>query len=140
MVERQAHGGEAAGPGFLPVPEFLPLARAAALAHDRLFPDQAVKESKALDIIALALSVLVPLYQRDAQSGCLRALTDGEVATGRFTRGATTLEFPNRPPLRSLVVSREQLYAAIKTLREDALIAGRMSLTSRQGQAKRRTA
>ena len=41
--------------------EFIPLARAAALVHDRLFPDQAVKESKTLDVIALALSALIPL-------------------------------------------------------------------------------
>ena len=122
MVERQ--------PDCLP--EFLPLARAAALTHDQLFPDQPVKESKALDIIALALSALIPLYHRDAESGTLRSLTENEMSCGRFTRGATTLEFTNRAPLRFLVVSRVQLYEAINKLREDTLIAGRLSLTSRQ--------
>src|SRR3954465_2737255 len=97
--------------------DFIPLARAAAIAHDELFPDQQVKESKALDVIALALSVLIPLYQRDPENGSVRALSELEVATGRFTRGATTLEFATQPPLRSLVVSREQLYAAIESLR-----------------------
>jgi hypothetical protein len=111
--------------------DFIPLARAAALTHDELFPDQQPKESKALDIIALALSVLIPLYQRDERSGVLRALAENELATGRFTRGATTLEFPNQPPLRSLVVSRDQVLAAIEALREDTLIAGRVSLTRR---------
>ena len=99
MGERQGLSGGNAVQNFLP-PDFLPLARAAALAHDQLFPEQEVKESKALDIIALALSVLIPLYQRDADSDGVRALSELELATGRFTRGATTLEFPNRPPLR----------------------------------------
>ena len=116
MVERQ--------------PEFLPLARAAALVHDQLFPEQ-VKESKALDIIGLALSALITLYHRDAESGMLRTLSENEMAAGRFARGATTLEFTNRAPLRFLVVSRVQLYEAIERLREDTLIAGRLSLTSR---------
>lgn len=111
--------------------DYIPLGRAAALAHDHLFPEDP-KESKALDVLALALSALIPLYQRDAETDNLRALTDGELATGRFTRGATTLEFANRPPLRSLVVSREQLFHAIDGLREDTLITGRVSLTRRQ--------
>src|SRR3954468_3518934 len=113
-------------------PEYLPLARAAALAYDRLFPDQPVKESKALDIIALALSALLPLYQREGAGETLRPLTENEIRTGRFTRGATTLEFPDRAPLRFLVVARAQLYEAIEKMREDALILGRVSLTSRQ--------
>jgi len=129
MAERHASADSA-------TPDFLPLARAAALAHGRLFPDQPVREAKALDIIALALSALVPLFQRDMESGALRALSESEMTTGRFTRGATTLEFANRPPLRSLVVSRVQLYEAIETLREDATIAGRVSLASRHALAR----
>ncbi|HUQ73973.1 MAG TPA: hypothetical protein VM183_04540 [Burkholderiales bacterium] len=113
--------------------DFLPLARAASLAHDRLFPEQPVKECKALDVIALALSALIPLYQRDTKSADLRKLTEAETAGGRFTRGATTLEFPDRPPLRYLVVARADLHRAIDTMAEDALIAGRVSLTLRQG-------
>ena len=124
MVERQELADSA-------TPEFLPLARAAALAHDQLFPDQAVKQSKGLDVIALALSALIPLFQRDVESGALRALSESELSTGRFTHGATTLEFPSRPPLRSLVVSRRRLYQAIESLREDALLTGRLSLISR---------
>jgi hypothetical protein len=115
--------------------DYIPLARAAAISHDELFPEQEVKESKALDVIALALSVLIPLYQRD-DGGALHPLGENELATGRFTRGATTLEFPNRPALRSLVVSREQLHGAINALREDAVIIGRMSLTRRHQPAR----
>src|SRR5206468_3213264 len=44
--------------------DFIPLARAAALAHERLFPEQPSKDYKTLDVIALALSALMPLYQR----------------------------------------------------------------------------
>jgi hypothetical protein len=112
--------------------DFIPLARAASLAHERLFPEQPSKDFKTLDVIALALSALVPLYQRDMESGALRALGEAEIAAGRFTRGATTLEFPDRPPLRYLVVSREQLPAAIETLMNDSLLAARVSLTLRQ--------
>lgn len=112
--------------------EFIPLARAAALAHDRLFPEQPAKESKTLDVIALALSALIPLYQRDMESGALRAVSEADVAGGRFTRGATTLEFANRPPLRFLVVSRAELPGAIEKLMSDSLGAGRVSLTLRQ--------
>jgi hypothetical protein len=112
--------------------DFIPLARAAALVHERLFPEQPSKDYKTLDVIALALSVLIPLYQRDMESGALRALEETEITAGRFTRGATTLEFPNRPPLRFLVVSRESLAGAIQKLQDDSLVAARVSLTLRQ--------
>lgn len=100
-------------------PEFIPLARAAAMAHERLFPDRPTKDSKLLDLLALALSDLVPLYQRDMESGALRALEEAEIASGRFTRGATTLEYRNRPPLRFLVVSLSELDAALPKLAQE---------------------
>jgi len=52
--------------------DYLPLARAAGLAHERLYPEQTHKETKTLDVLALALSALLPLYQRDMQSGAVR--------------------------------------------------------------------
>jgi hypothetical protein len=115
------------------VAEYIPLARAAALVHDRLFPEQTVKEMKTLDLLALALSSVMALYQRDMQTGEIRPLTKSEVAAGRFTRGAMRLEFGDRPSLRNLVVRRDELGGAIKTLADDTLIAGRVSLTLRQG-------
>jgi len=100
--------------------EFLPLARAAALVHDRLFPHEGVKDAKTLDVLALALSALIPLHVRDAENGgALRALNEEEIATGRFTRGAMRLEFAGRPPLRFLLVSRRELYPAIDTIAKD---------------------
>ena len=112
--------------------QFIPLARAAALAHDRLFPEHPSKDTKTLDVIALALSALMPLYQRDMESGALHAVSEEDIAAGRFTHGAARLEFPNREPMRFLVVSREQLAAAIERVAHDWLVAGRVSLTVRQ--------
>ena len=112
--------------------DFIPLARAAAIVHERLFPEHPGKDAKTLDVIALALSTLMPLYQRDMESGALHALAEAELAAGRFTRGATTLEFPDRPPLRYLVVKRAELDRAARALMSDALTAARVSLTLRQ--------
>jgi hypothetical protein len=99
--------------------EFIPLARAAALLHERLFPGCGVKDAKALDVLALALSALVPLYQGDVEDGAPRALEAATIARGRFTRGAARLEFPDRPPLRFLLVSRRELYPAIEAIASD---------------------
>jgi hypothetical protein len=99
--------------------EFIPLARAAALVHDRLLPGHGVKDAKTLDVIALGLSALIPLYQGDVEKGRLQALEPGEIARGRFTRGATRLEFPDRAPLRFLMVSRRELYPAIEAIAKD---------------------
>ncbi len=107
-------------------PDFLPLARAAALAHERLFPGRPSKDAKTLDLLALALSELMPLYQLGAENGSLRALEKAEIAAGRFTRGATTLEYAHRPPLRSLVILRSGLDAALDQLEE--ALAGEGSL------------
>src|SRR5437016_4902583 len=112
--------------------DFIPLARAAAMVHERLFPEHPTKEAKTLDVIALALSTLLPLYRRDMESGALHAIPEADVAAGRFTRGATTLEIPHRQPLRFLVVSREALDRAARTLVRDSLAAARVSLTLRQ--------
>ena len=67
---------------------YIPLARAAALAYERLFPEQGAKDSKTLDMIALALSSVVTLYQRDTASDALRRLEETEISDGRFTRAA----------------------------------------------------
>jgi len=103
--------------------DYLPLARAAALAHEHLYPEQPQKESKTLDVLALALSALVPLYQRDMESGAVRRLSEDELASGRFTRGATTVEFAHRPPLRFLLVERAALHGAIQRLMSDAVVS-----------------
>ena len=103
--------------------DHIPLARAAALAYERLFPEHGAKDSKTLDMIALALSSVMALYQRDTDTDALRRLDEAEISAGRFTRGATTVEFANKPPLRYLVVLREELPAAIEKLTSDSLSA-----------------
>ena len=113
--------------------EYVPLARAAVLVHERLFPEEKLKETKTLDLLALAISSATTLYQRDEATGEIRPLPAEEVADGVFTRGATRLEFPDRPALRFLVVRRDALEGAIKALVDDPLVAGRVSLTLRQG-------
>lgn len=94
--------------------DLVPLARAAALAHNRVFPGESVRDMKMLDLLALALSTVLPIYQRENEKDAPRRLDPAEVAAGRFTRGATRLELPNRPPLRFLMVARRDLPAALE--------------------------
>jgi hypothetical protein len=108
--------------------EYLPLARAAALVHARLFPQESAKDVKTLDLLGLAISALIPLYQRDMKSGAVRALEGADIARGRFSRGASRLEIAGRAPLRFLLVSCRELYPAIERITKDArlhaLVAG----------------
>lgn len=108
---------------------FVPLGRAAILAHERVFPGEA-KDAKRLDVLALALSALIPLYRRGERTDEVEALAAAQVASGRFTRGATRLEFPDRPPLGSLMVSRADLGAALEKLARDAQVAARLGAIS----------
>ena len=96
--------------------DLIPLARAAALAHNRMYPGESVRDMKTLDLLALALSTLLPLYQRENEKDVPRRLDAEEVATGRFTRGATRLERANRPALRFLMVARGDLPAALQAM------------------------
>jgi len=96
--------------------DLIPLARAAALAHNRVYPGESVRDMKTLDLLALALSTLLPLYQRENEKVAPRLVEPAEVAVGRFTRGATRLELPNRPPLRFLMVARGDLPAALEAM------------------------
>lgn len=99
--------------------DFIPLARAAALLHDRVFPGFAVKEAQTLDMLAMALAGVVPMYLRDPDSGAMRTLDKGVISRGRFTRGATRLDFGDGHPLRFLLVSRKELMPAIEALATD---------------------
>ena len=111
--------------------DFIPLARAAALAHNRVFPGETVRDMKMLDLLALALSTVVPLYQRESEKEAPRAVDKATIAAGRFTRGATRLELVGRPPLRFLVVARRDLSAALEALAKDAAFIDRISTVSR---------
>jgi hypothetical protein len=99
--------------------EFIPLARAAAVVYARLFPGDRVKDAKTLDLLALAISARVALYRQQAEKAPPEVVDEAEVARGRFTRGATRLEFPDRAPLRFLLVSRGEVYPAIDAMLKD---------------------
>jgi hypothetical protein len=141
-MDQTAHPGRAGRNVELPdacaMGEYLPLARAAILAHERLFPGHAVKETKSLDVLALALSALLPLYQRDGKTDELERVSEAQLAAGRFTRGATRLEFRDRPPIGGLVVAREDLGGALDTLVRDSLVAARLEAICSRTWAPRR--
>ena len=112
--------------------DFIPLARAAALAYVRVFPGGSVRDMKTLDVLAMVLSTLMPLYQRESEKEAPRLVEKAAIAAGRFTRGATRLELAGRPPLRFLVVARRDLSAALEALVKDAAAICRISALSRQ--------
>ena len=97
---------------------YIPLSKAVALAHRRLFPDDPFSEPKTLHTIALAFSALMPIYRGD--SG--RELTEPELEVERFT--TTSME--------ELAVSKIRFEAALMTLRMESLDLARASLTMRQ--------
>ena len=94
---------------------FIPLWEAAAVAFERLFPQEDERDARLLDVIALALSALIPIYTRNIESGALRELTDAEMEDGRHA-----------------LVSLQQLERALKTIDLGSLDAARVSLTLRQ--------
>src|SRR5262245_56397102 len=99
--------------------EYIPLARAAALVYGRLFPGDRVKDAKTLDLLAVAISARVPLYRQEDERSPLQVVDESDIARGRFTRGATRLEFPDRMPLRSLLVGGPELFPAIDATLKD---------------------
>jgi len=99
--------------------DFIPVARAAALLHDRVFPGFAVKEAQTLDMLAMALAGVISMYLRDPDTGAMRTLDKGVISRGQFTRGATRLDFGDGHPLRFLLVSRKELLPAIEALATD---------------------
>jgi hypothetical protein len=101
--------------------EYLPLARAATLLYARLFPGDKVKDAKTLDLLAIAISARMPLYQQEIENGPVRQVAARDIERGRFTRGAARLELPDRAPLRFLLVPRATLYASIEAIAADPI-------------------
>jgi hypothetical protein len=97
---------------------FIPLSKAVAQAHRRLFPDESYRDPKTLKIIALALTVLVPIYRRGTEA----ELTDPELEAERFN--ATSME--------ELMVKKIRFEAALDTLQIGSVDIARASLTLRQ--------
>jgi hypothetical protein len=97
---------------------YIPLSKAVAQAHRRLFPDEPYRNPRTLQTIALALTALVPIYR--CKSGC--ELTDPELTAERFS--ATSMD--------ELMVSKLRFEAALDTLQVESLDMARASLTLRQ--------
>src|SRR5688500_12740445 len=88
-------------------PVFIPLTKAVAQAHSRLFPDEPYKDPKTLHTIALAFTALMPIYRADTK----RELTEPELASERFTEAGMEL----------LAVSKRRFEAALDTLQVASL-------------------
>lgn len=101
---------------------FVVLSKAVVLAHSRLFPDEPYKDPRTLQVIALALTELMPMYWRDARTGERHQLTEIELAATQFTR--TMMELVSVPKVR--------LDAALQTMQAASLEQARASLTMRQ--------
>jgi hypothetical protein len=87
--------------------DFIPLARAAALAHNRVFPGD-VREMK-MPTFSLALS---PWFRCTSERRGAPGARQGTIAAGRFHARRDAAGFAGLPPLRFLVVSRRGLSAA----------------------------
>jgi hypothetical protein len=101
---------------------FIVLSQAVARAHRRLFPEEPHQDLRTLQVLALALTELVPLYWRDPRTGERHQLTEPELAAARFTR----------PVMELLSVPKLRFEAALDTLQVASLDQARASLTLRQ--------
>ena len=97
---------------------YIPLSRAVAQAHRRLFPDEPVRDPKTLQTIALAFTELMPIYRASSK----QQLTEPELVNERFTESG----------MEELIVSKVRFDAVIATLQVTSLDAARVSLTMRQ--------
>lgn len=97
---------------------YIPLSKAVAQAHRRLFPDEPYRDPKTLQAIALALTALIPILRRDTE----QELNEPELVAERFTEAGMEL----------LVVSQIRFESALATLQIGSLDTARASLTLRQ--------
>lgn len=105
----------------MPDSNFIALSKAVARAHKRLFPDEPY-ELRTLQVIALALTDLLPMYWRDARTGERHQLTEPELAAVQFTRAV----------MEVLSVPTVHFEAALATMQVTSLDQARVSLTLRQ--------
>lgn len=96
---------------------FIGLTSAVARAHSRMFPEEPYKSPRTLQVIALALTDLMPIYTLEGQ----RELTDPELRLDAFTAAA----------MEHLVVSKLRFEAALESMQCASLDQARASLTLR---------
>ena len=75
-----------------------------------------------LQVIALALTELIPMYWRDARTGEEHQLTEPELACAQFTRAV----------MEVLLVPKKRFEVALGTMQVESLDQARASLTLRQ--------
>ena len=107
---------------FYDGPVFISLAKAVAQAHSRLFPNEPYKDLRTLQVIALALTDLIPMYWRDARTGEQHQLTEPELAAAQFTKAVMDV----------LLVPQKRFEVALDTMQVASLDQARVSLTLRQ--------
>ena len=101
---------------------FISLSKAVAQAHSRLFPHEPYKDPRTLQVIALALTDLIPMYWRDPRTGREQQLTEPELAAAQFTKAVMDL----------LLVPKKRFEVALDTMQVASLDQARVSLTLRQ--------
>jgi hypothetical protein len=101
---------------------FIPLSQAVAQAHRRLLPDEPHQDLRTLQVIALALTELIPMYWQDARTGERRELIAPELVAATFTLAA----------MHVLCVHKRRFEAALATMQVTSLEQARASLTLRQ--------
>jgi hypothetical protein len=97
---------------------YISLYQAVVQVHSRLFPDEPYKDPKTLQVIALALTELMPIYRSHDH----KELTEPELLAGRFTV----------EEMERLAVSRARFEAALGAMQATSLDQARASLTLRQ--------
>ena len=97
---------------------YITLSKAVAQAHRRLFPDEPSRDPRTLRTIALALSVLMPIYRQSTAT----QLTEPELEVERFTLAS----------MEDLMVSVRLFQNALDAMQVESLDMARASLTLRQ--------
>ena len=104
----------------LSAPKIIPLSTAAALCMGRLIADTYTKgpgSNETLNLAAVSISAIVPIYKRDPQTGMLARISEAELAAGRFAYGATRLCFDDgRAAVELLAVRVQDAELAIDTI------------------------
>ena len=108
--------------GGLQDSNFIALSKAVARVHSRMFPDEPYEDPRTLQVIALALTELMPMYWRDARTGERHQLTEPELAAVQFSKGVMEL----------LSVPKVRFEAALATMQATSLEQARISLIQRQ--------
>lgn len=106
----------------MPEHELIPLAAAAARALGRLLPEHVANDRRSLEslnLVAVAISALIPVYSRSANSGIVQRVTEAELSAGRFADGAARFVLKSGVELPPLLVRQADADTAIEKLVAD---------------------